>query len=96
MAVKYSAAALDRLTERACSVQTQRTRPNGTRGAEDAHSAEMAETGRLRVRKVSTHDIPADLMTKAMSREKLIKFGRALNLRGSLFTDLSRPAKQQQ
>ena len=45
MAVKNSAAALDRLTERACSVQTQRTRPNETRGAEDAHSAEMAENG---------------------------------------------------
>ena len=50
---------------------------------------EWLKTGRLRVRKVSTHDNPADLMTKAMSREKLIKFGRALNLRGALFTDLS-------
>ena len=56
---------------------------------------EWLKTGRPRVRKVSTHDNPADLMTKAMSREKLIKFGRALNLRGSLFTDLSRPAQQQ-
>ena len=32
--------------------------------------------------KVSTHDNPADL----------IKFGRALNLRGSFFTDLGQPA----
>ena len=57
---------------------------------------EWLETGRLRVHKVSTHDNPAALMTKAMCREKLIKFGRVLNLRGSLFTDLSRPAQQQQ
>ena len=41
---------------------------------------EWLKTGRLRVRKGSTHDNPANLMTKAMSREKLIKFGRALNL----------------
>ena len=57
---------------------------------------EWLKTGRLRVRTVSTHDDPADLMTKAMSREKLIKFAEALNLRGSLFTDLSRPAQQHQ
>ena len=50
---------------------------------------EWLKTGRLRIRKVSTHDNPADLMTKAMNREKLIKFGRALNLRGAFFTDLS-------
>ena len=43
--------------------------------------------------KVSTHDSVADLMTKAMIREKLIKFGRALNLRGSFFTDLSQLAQ---
>ena len=36
---------------------------------------EWLKKGRLRVRKLSTHDNPADLMTKAMSREKLIKFG---------------------
>ena len=36
---------------------------------------EWLKTGRLRVRKISTHDNPADLMIKAMSREKLIKFG---------------------
>ena len=41
--------------------------------------------GRLRIHKVSTHDNPADFMIKAMTREKLIKFGRALNLR--FFTD---------
>ena len=50
---------------------------------------EWLKTGRLRIRKVSTHENPADLMTKAMNREKLIKFGRALNLRGAFFTDLS-------
>ena len=54
---------------------------------------EWLKTGRLRGRKVSTHDNPADLMTKAMSREQRIKFGRALNLRGAFFTDLSRPAQ---
>ena len=53
----------------------------------------LAKTGRLRIRKVSTHDNPADLMTKAMNREKLIKFGRALNLRGAFFTDLSHSAQ---
>ena len=57
---------------------------------------EWLKTGRLRVRKVSTHDNAADLMTKAMSREKPIKLGQALNLRGSLFTDLSQPVQQQQ
>ena len=55
---------------------------------------EWLKTGRLRVRKVSTHDNLANFMSKAMSREKLIKFGRALNLHGSFFTDLSRPAQQ--
>ena len=55
---------------------------------------EWLETGRLRDRKVSSHDNPADLMTKAMTREKLIKFRRALNLPVSSFTDLSRPAQQ--
>ena len=54
---------------------------------------EWLKTGRLRIHKVSTHDNPADLMTKAMNREKLIKFGRALNLRGAFFTDLSHPAQ---
>ena len=93
MAVQNSAAALDRLTERACGVQTQRAWQSEACRAGDAR---RLKTGRLRVRKVSTPDNPADLMTKAMSREKLIKFGRALNLRGSLFADLSRPAQQQQ
>ena len=37
---------------------------------------------------MSTHDNPAHLMTKAMTRGNLIKFRRALNLRGSLFVDL--------
>ena len=54
---------------------------------------EWLKTGRLRVRKLSTHDNPADLMTKAMSREKLIKFGRALSLRAAFFTELSQPAQ---
>ena len=48
---------------------------------------------RLRIHKVWTHDNLADLLTNAMSREKLIKFGRALNLRGSFFTDLGQPAQ---
>ena len=51
------------------------------------------KTGRLRIHKVSTHDNPADLMTKAMNREILIKFGRALNLRRAFFTDLSHSAQ---
>ena len=54
---------------------------------------EWLKTGRLRIHNVSTHDNPADLMTKAMNREKLIKFGRALNLRGAFFTDLSHSAQ---
>ena len=54
---------------------------------------ERLKAARLRIHKVSTHDNPADLMTKAMTREKLIKFGRALNLRGSFFTDLSQPTQ---
>ena len=54
---------------------------------------EWLKTGRLRIHKVSTHDNPADLMTKAMNQEKLIKFGRALNLRAAFFTDLSHSAQ---
>ena len=50
---------------------------------------EWLKTGRLRIHRVSTYDNPADLMTKAMTREKLIKYGRAVNLRGSCFTYLS-------
>ena len=57
---------------------------------------EWLKTGRLRIHEVPTPDNPADLMTKAMTREKLIKFGRALNFRGSLFTDLSQPALKHQ
>ena len=54
---------------------------------------EWLKTGQLRTHKVSTRDNPADLMTKAMTREKMIKFGRALNLRGSFFTDLDQLAQ---
>ena len=88
MAVQDSAVASDRLTECTRSVQTQKARSMET------CLQEWLNTGRLRVRKVSTHDNLADLMTKAMIREKLNKFGRALNLRVSLFTDLSRPVQQ--
>ena len=42
--------------------------------SQSAHE-EWLKTGRLRICKVSTHDNPADLTTKAMNREKLIKFG---------------------
>ena len=52
---------------------------------------EWMKTGRFRIHKASTHDNLADLMTKAMNREKLTKFGRVLNLRGSFFTDLGQP-----
>ena len=54
------------------------------------------KTGRLRIHKVPAHDNPADLMTKAMIREQLIKFGRAPSLRLSIFTDLGQPAQEQQ
>ena len=54
---------------------------------------EWLKTGRLRIHKVSTRDNMADLGTKAMTRKKLIKFGRTLNLRGSFFTDLSQHAQ---
>ena len=57
---------------------------------------EWLKTGRLRIHKVSTHDHRADLMTEAMVREKLIKFGRALKLRGSFFTDLGQLAQYDQ
>ena len=40
---------------------------------------EWMKTGTLRIHKVSTHDNPADFMTKTMTREKRTKFGRALN-----------------
>ena len=68
MAVQNSTAASGRLTERTCGVQAKRA---------------WVHTGRPRIHEVWTHDKPADFMTKAMTREKLIKFGRALNLRGS-------------
>ena len=45
LAVQNSAAASDRFTECACSVQTQRARSNETCRAEDAHSAGMARNG---------------------------------------------------
>ena len=44
---------------------------------------------------VSTHDNPADLMTKAMTRENVIKFGRVRNLRGSSVTDLGQLSQHQ-
>ena len=31
--------------------------------------------GKLQVRKISTHHKPADLLTKSMTHEKLLKFG---------------------
>ena len=31
--------------------------------------------GKLQVRKISAHHKPADLLTKAMTHEKLLKFG---------------------
>ena len=53
---------------------------NETHRVEGVHSAGMADNGATRVHKGSTRDNPADFITKAMNREKLIKFGRALNL----------------
>ena len=61
---------------------------NETNRVEDSHGA-----GMLRIHKAPTHDNPADFMTKAMNREKLMKFGRVLNLRGAFFTDLGQPAQ---
>ena len=43
----------------------------------------------LRFHRVSTQDNPTDLMTKAMIRRER----RSLNLRGSIFTDLSQLAQ---
>ena len=93
MAVQSSTAASEGLTERASGVQTTRTRSNETYRVENAHSARMAENGTTSNPQSIDSRHLADLMTKAMNREKLIKFGRALNLRGAFFTDLSQPAK---
>ena len=38
------------------------------------------KTGRGRTHKISTHDNPADLVNKARTRGKKLKFGRALKL----------------
>ena len=46
---------------------------------------DWVKEGRLRIHKVSTHENPADLMTKELSVEKMTKFGRALGLRGVPF-----------
>ena len=58
----------------------QRTRPNETCRAEDARSAGMAENG----------------TTSSSQSINSRQPGRALNLQGSLFIDLNRPAQQQQ
>ena len=78
MAVQDSTASPDRASS------------NETHRVEDAHSAGTTEngTGRFGIHKVSIHDNP-----KAMTREKLIKFGSALKLRGSVFTDLGQTAQ---
>ena len=55
----------------------------------------MTENGKIRIHRVSTHDNPADLMIKAMTREKLIKFGGALNLQDPIFTDLGQRTQLQ-
>ena len=46
---------------------------------------DWAKEGRLRIRKVSAHENPADLMTKGLSVEKMTKLGRALGARGGPF-----------
>eukprot|EP00959_Pyramimonas_sp_CCMP1952_P405677 8502456-Pyramimonas_sp.AAC.1 len=46
---------------------------------------DWVKEGRLRIHKVSTHENPADLMTKELSVEKMTKFSRALGLRGGPF-----------
>ena len=91
-----STASSDRLTERTCGVQTKRPCRMKHIELKMLTVQEWLKTGRLRIHKVSTHDNPADLLNKAMTREKLIKFGRALNLRGSFTIDLGQPAQQHQ
>ncbi|KZV87655.1 hypothetical protein EXIGLDRAFT_578125, partial [Exidia glandulosa HHB12029] len=44
---------------------------------------DLVASGQVSVRYVSTHDQVADIMTKALSREKHQKFMRAMGLRAS-------------
>ena len=54
------------------------------------------EEGRLQLRKIGTLDNMSDMLTKPMSQDKLIKFGRAAGLRGGMFglNDKPRESKQ--
>ena len=54
---------------------------------------ECLTTGRVRIHIMSTHDNPTDLMTKAMTREKLLKFRRASNFRGASSTSRLPPRR---
>ena len=80
MAMLIGTASANGLAEYVSCMQTQSARTHGTHRVDDAHSARMTEKGRLRIKKVSTHDNPEDLMTKAMSKDILRKLGRAPNL----------------
>ena len=94
MPVQNSTTALDRFTKCACSVQTKRTWQNETCRAEDAHSAGVTKNGTT----ASSQSVDSRQPGRShdMSQQKRIKFRRILNLRGSLFTDLSqRPVQQQ-
>ena len=73
MAVRSSTPLLQTDIQRTCGVQAQRAWSNETHRVEDDHSAGMAENGTTSY----TQNL-ADSMTKATTREKLIKFGRAL------------------
>ena len=59
----------DRLAECLSSMSTAWTWPNATRRADNARRAGMLENGTTPVHKVSTHDNPADLMTKAKAAQ---------------------------
>jgi hypothetical protein len=48
---------------------------------------DWVEQGRLKLFKVGTHVNPADMMTKGINFDKLVRFARMLGLRGDTFND---------
>ena len=87
MAVQNSTAPSDGLTERTCGVPAKKAGSNETRRAEDDHSAGMAEKGTTSYPQSVDSRQSGRLHDQGHDWRKLIKFGRALNLRGSFFTD---------
>ena len=67
--------ATDGLSERTSCAQKTKPLSNEARGTRMNKIQDWQAEGQMQVRKISTHNYPADVLPKATTHEKLVKFG---------------------